>query len=225
MVRYAESQGVSTELTTNATLLQKNTERIFSSGLSSIVFGIHNKENLPSVVPQIKELIAQRNREKLRKPKTYTDIVIYHGNQNHIADIMKSAAEVNMDAVVLHRVFDMRQADPDTGYISVQDEKRLFVRVKNLARKLRLKLYLPPKPSIPCIAVKQSIFVTSEGKVTPCPYLPEFYLGDAFNGGGLKEVISSERYRSFLRNMKNHPVCSKCPLGSTGSTSIPRRVV
>jgi len=83
----------------------------------------------------------------LRKPKAYTDIVIYHGNQNHIADIMESAAHVNMDAVVLHRVFDMRQADSETAYISVQDEKRLFVRVKNLARKLRLKLYLPPSPS------------------------------------------------------------------------------
>jgi MoaA/NifB/PqqE/SkfB family radical SAM enzyme len=214
MVRYAESQGVSTEVTTNATLLQKNTERIFASGLSSIVFGIHNKENLPIVVPQIKELIAQRNREKLRKPKTYIDIVIYHENQNHIADIMESAAEVSIDAVVLHRIFDIRQAGPETGYISVQDEKMLFARVRNLARKLRLKLYLPPEPSIPCRAIKQSLFVTCEGKITPCPYLPVLYIGNALNGG-LKEVISSERYRSFVINMKNHPVCSKCPLGST----------
>lgn len=121
---------------------------LFSLFLLNALRSTHNKENLPSVVPQIKELIAQRNREKLRKPKAYTDIVIYHGNQNHIADIMESAAHVNMDAVVLHRVFDMRQADSETAYISVQDEKRLFVRVKNLARKLRLKLYLPPKCSI-----------------------------------------------------------------------------
>ena len=213
MVRYAESQGVSSEVTTNATLLQKNTERIFASGLSSIVFGIHNKENVPVVVPQVKELIAQRNREKLRKPKTYIDIVIYHGNQNHIADIIEIAAEVSIDAVILHRVFDMRQAGPETGYISVQDEKRLFARVKNLARKLRLKLYLPPEPSIPCKAVKYSIFVTSEGKITPCPYLPKFYVGSALNGG-LREVICSERYLSFVRNMKKHSICNKCPLGS-----------
>jgi sulfatase maturation enzyme AslB (radical SAM superfamily) len=214
MVKYAESQEVSTELTTNATLLQTNIERIFASGLSSIAFGIHNKENLPVVVPQIKELIAQRNREKLSKPKTYIDIVIYHGNQNHIADIIETAAEVSIDAVVLHRVFDMRQVGPETGYISVQDEKRLFARVKNLARKLRLKLYLPPEPSTPCRAVKQSLFVTCEGNVTPCPYLPGLCLGGALNGG-LKEVISSDRYRGFVKNMKNHPVCSKCPLGST----------
>jgi len=215
MVKYAESQEVSTELTTNATLLQKNTERIFASGLSSIAFGIHNKENLPVVVPQINELITQRNRERARKPKAYIDIVIYHENQNHIADIIEAAAEVSIDAVVLHRVFDTQQAGHETGYIFVQDEKMLFRRVKNLARKLKLKLYLPPEPSIPCRAFRQSLFVTSEGKITPCPYLPDSYMGDAFNGG-LKEVICSERYRSFLRDMHKHPVCSKCPLGSTG---------
>ena len=215
MVKYAESKGVSTELTTNATLLETNIESILASGLSSIVFGLHKRENLPVVMPQIQELITRRNRKNLSKPKAYVDIVIYEANRNQIEHLVETAAELSIDAVVLHRVFDIRQADPDTRYISVQDEKMLFKRVKNLARRVKLKLYLPPKPSIPCRAVKYSIFVTSAGKITPCPYLPEFYMGDAVNGD-LKKVICSERYQSFVRNMKKHPVCSKCPLGSTG---------
>ncbi len=215
MVKYAESKGVSTELTTNATLLQRNIEKVFASGLSTIVFGLHKRENLPVVMPQIQELITRRNRKNLSKPKAYVDIVIYEANRNQIEHLVETAAELSIDAVVLHRVFDIRQADPDTRYISVQDEKMLFKRVKNLARRVKLKLYLPPKPSIPCRAVKYSIFVTSAGKITPCPYLPEFYMGDAVNGD-LKKVICSERYQSFVRNMKKHPVCSKCPLGSTG---------
>jgi hypothetical protein len=68
MIKYAESKGVSTELTTNATLLQANIEKIFSSGLGIIAFGIHKSEILPFVMPQIKELIAQRNRNKLKNP-------------------------------------------------------------------------------------------------------------------------------------------------------------
>ena len=215
MVKYAESKGVSTELTTNATLLQRNIEKVFASGLSTIVFGLHKRENLPVVMPQIQELITRRNRKNLSKPKAYVDIVIYEANRNQIEHLVETAAELSIDAVVLHRVFDIRQAGPDTRYISVQDEKMLFKRVKNLARRVKLKLYLPPKPSIPCRAVKYSIFVTSAGKITPCPYLPEFYMGDAVNGD-LKKVICSERYQSFVRNMKKHPVCSKCPLGSTG---------
>jgi MoaA/NifB/PqqE/SkfB family radical SAM enzyme len=37
MVKYAESKGVSTELTTNGTLLETNIERILASGLGSIL--------------------------------------------------------------------------------------------------------------------------------------------------------------------------------------------
>ena len=214
MVKYAESKGVSTELTTNATLLQRNIEKVFASGLSTIVFGLHKRENLPVVMPQIQELITRRNRKNLSKPKAYVDIVIYEANRNQIEHLVETAAELSIDAVVLHRVFDIRQADPDTRYISVQDEKMLFKRVKNLARRVKLKLYLPPEPSIPCRAVRYSIFVTSAGKITPCPYLPEFYMGDAFREE-VKEVICSKKYINFIKNMDKHPVCSKCPLGST----------
>ena len=249
MVKHAESKGISTELTTNATLLQTQIEEIFTSGLSALVFGLHMKENLSIVMPQIQELITQRNRRKLTKPKTYIDIVIYRGNRNQIAELIEAAAELNIDAVVLHRVFNsttsfldfaskcsksifgktypmdlksnnsssrvnIYKVDTDVGYISVQEEKVLFAKVKKLARKLKVKLYLPPRPSIPCRAVKYSIFVTCEGKVTPCPYLAEFYVGDALNGG-VREVVDSQPYRSFVKNMKEHPICSRCPLGST----------
>jgi len=213
MVKHAESKGVSTELTTNATLLQTRIEEIFSSGLSTIAFGLHKKENLSVVMPQIKKLITQRDRKKLRRPKTYIDIVIYRGNQYEIARLIEIAAELNIDAVVLHRIFNIYEADPEVKYISVQEEKELFLKVRRLARELNVKLYLPPRPSIPCRAVKHSIFVTSKGKVTPCPYLAEFYMGDALNEG-LKEVIYSQRYRTFVRNMKKHPICNRCPLGS-----------
>ena len=248
MVKYAESKGVSTELTTNATLLQGNIGTIFDSGLSSIAFGIHNKENLAVIIPPIRKLIAQRNITKLKKLTVYIDIVIYRENQNQIADLIEAAADVNIDAVVLHRVFNpttsfldlvskysesifgetypvnvksnhlssrvnIYKVDTGVGYISIQEERVLFVKVKKLARKLKVKLYLPPRPSIPCIAVKHSIFVTSEGNVTPCPYLPEFYMGDALNGG-LKDVIYSQRYRTFVRNMKKDSICIRCPLGS-----------
>lgn len=214
MVKYAESKEVSTELTTNATLLQRNIEKIFASGLSSIAFGIHNKENLHNVIPQINDLITKRNKRKLERPKTYVDIVIYRGNHNEIPELIETSADLNVDAVVLHRVFSIYKADPEAGYISLQEEKGLFAKVTKTARKLKLKVYLPPQPSITCRAVKHSIFVTSEGEVTPCPYFAEFYMGDALNRS-IREIIYSERYRDFIRNMLRHPVCSRCPLGST----------
>ncbi len=214
MIEYAQSKGVSTELTTNATLLEKNIDRIFASGLGIIGFGIHQKENLPVVMPQIKDLIAQRNKKKLRRPRTYIDIVIYKGNLYQIRDLIEAAAELDIDAIVLHRVYTLRHSNGDTKYISIPEEKELFLKVRKLARNLNVKLYLPPPPSIPCRAVKYSIFVTSKGKVSPCPYLADFNLGDELNGC-VRKAVDSQPYRSFVKNMKEHPACGKCPLGST----------
>ena len=214
MVKYAESQGVSTELTTNATLLQTNIEKIFTSGLSIIAFGLHKKENLSLVMPQIEKLITRRNRENLSKPKAYVDVVIYRENQDEITELIKAAAESNVDGVVLHRVFNVYKADREVEYISVQEEKELFLKVKRLAKELNIKLHLPPEPSIPCRAVKYSVFVTCKMKVTPCPYLSEVYVGDVRNGG-IVQIIHSNRYINFIKNMDKHPMCTRCPLGST----------
>jgi MoaA/NifB/PqqE/SkfB family radical SAM enzyme len=214
MIKYAESQGVSTELTTNATLLWANIEKIFTSGLTSIAFGIHKSKILPVVISQIRELITLRNRKRLKKPGAYFDIVIYRRNQDEIAELVETAAALDIDAVVLHRVFNNYRTETDVRYISVQEEKDLFTAIKKIARKLNLKVYFPPEPSIPCRAVKYGLFVTSGGKILPCPFLPEFIMGDAFNGN-LQEVITSQRYKQFVKNMREHPVCSKCPLGST----------
>ena len=208
MIKYAESQGISTELTTNGTLLKENLEKIFSSGLSIIALGIHNKEILPSILPQIKELIRKRNKERLRKPKIYMDIVIYRGNVKQILDLVKFASQLNVDAV-LHRLFKVH---PSVGYISAEEEKELFKKAKELAKELKIKLYLPPRPSIPCIAINYGSFVTVKGKITPCPYLPELYLGDALNHDDVKGIYLKKI--NFIKNMSKHPVCNKCPLGS-----------
>ncbi len=223
MVKYAESKGVSTELTTNATLLRTKMEEIFASGLDSIVFGIHRSESLPVVLSQIKELITQRDVKKLRCPRTYIDIVIYRGNCHEIVQLIEATAGLNIDGVVMHRIFKpefcagIRQVNPATEYISIQEEMTLFREVKKAARRLKIKLCLPPKPSIPCRAVKYSLFVTSKGKISPCPFLSEFYMGDALNGD-LREAIISQRYKQFVKDMKGHPVCSRCPLGSANGS-------
>jgi len=168
-------------------------------------------------MPQIKEFIAQRKRDKLKKPRTYIDIVIYRENQNETAQLVEAAAGLNIDAVVLHRVFDIQRANPDTGYISIQEEKALFRGIKKIARDLKIKLYLAPEPSVPCRAVKYGLFVTSGGKISPCPFFPEFIMGDAFNGD-LQEVITSQRYKQFVKDMRGHPVCGRCPLGSVNGS-------
>ena len=209
MIQYAESQGVHTNLTTNGTLIGENIDKVFSSGLREIAFGIYHKERLLAVLPQIEALIRERDKQGFRTPKTYLDITIYKGNLNQILDLTEVAHELNIDAVILHRLFNAYKVDPTVEYISAEEEKELFIEVRRLARRWKLKVYLPSRHSLPCKVVKRSIFVTAEGKVTPCCFLPEFYVGNALNEG-VRQIMRSNEYVKFVRTMSEHPVCSRC---------------
>jgi len=77
MVKYAEAKGVSTNLTTNGTLVRENLDSIFGSGLREIAFGVYDKELFLRSLPQIEELIREKSKCGLKKPKTYLDITIY----------------------------------------------------------------------------------------------------------------------------------------------------
>jgi len=209
MVEYAESQGVYTNLTTNGTLIRENIDRVFGSGLRVIAFGVYDKQLLGSILPGIKELVREKKKRDFKLPVIYMDITIYKGNLDRIPDFLEHAVEAEIDAVILHRLFNVYNVDPTVEYISAKEEKSLFIEVKRLAGKRSLKLYLPPKHSLPCKVVKRSIFVTARGQITPCCFLPEFYLGDALKEG-VKKVMSSKKYADFVKTMGKHPICGKC---------------
>lgn len=209
MVEYAESKGVSTNLTTNATLLEDNMDGILKSGLREIAFGVYEKELFTKVIPQIERLIQEKGRRNFDRPKTYLDITIYKDNLEQITELVGLAPELGIDAVILHRLFNVYGVDPSAKYITAEEERELFARLRRLAGSLKLELYLPHKHSYPCRIVNRSIFVTVEGKVSPCTYLPDVYLGDAMEQG-VDKVMQSRVYKDFIKNMKNHPICSRC---------------
>ena len=161
MIKYAESRGVFTNLTTNGTLIRENIDGIFDSGLREIAFGIYDKELFLRSSPQIEELIREKSKRGSKMPKTYLDITIYKGNLAQISDLVKLAPELQVDAVILHRLFNVYKVDPTVEYLSVGEEAELFAEVSQLARTLKLELYLPPKHSFPCRVIKYSIFVTA----------------------------------------------------------------
>jgi MoaA/NifB/PqqE/SkfB family radical SAM enzyme len=209
MIEYAESQGVYTNLTTNGTLIGENMDRVFGSGLREIAFGVYNNQLLGSILPQVKELIRERERHGLKFPRIYVDITIYKGNLDRIFNLLEHVTESGVNVVILHRLFNVYNVDPTLEYISFQEEKGLFMEVKRRARMGDLKLYLPQRHSLPCKVVKHCIFVTAEGKVTPCCFLPEFYLGDALKEG-VHKIMGSKRYADFVKTMGKHPICSRC---------------
>ncbi|BBO81953.1 radical SAM protein [Desulfosarcina ovata subsp. sediminis] len=209
MITYAESQGIYTNLTTNGTMIENNIDGVFSSGLREIAFGVYDKELFLSVLPHIGNLVDQRDRQGLKLPKIYMDITIFKGSVDHIPELLDLAAELRVDAVILHRLFNVYKVSRSAEYISMKAEKSLVAEAISQAKKKSLNLYLPQRHSLPCKVVKHCIFITAEGKATPCCFLPESYLGDAVKDG-VQEIMVSKRYADFVKTMGKHPICSKC---------------
>lgn len=211
MVKYAESKGVHTNLTTNGTLIDENIGNIFDSGLREIAFGIYDKGVLLKTIPKLEKLISEKARLGVKKPKTYLDITIYEENYDEILEMIKLAKEAGIEAVILHRLFNVYNVDTDIKYISEKEEGNLFHKVEELKKELKFEIYLPRRHSLPCRIVKYSVFVTCDGKVTPCCFLPEFYMGNALESEeGIGDILRSREYRGFIKNMSGHRVCSEC---------------
>lgn len=213
MVAYAESRGVHTNLTTNGTLIGEKIDQVFESGLRQIAFGVYREERIPVISSHVKEMVRERDRQGIRRPEIHMDITVFRETLDRIPALIEAASESGFDAVILHKIFNLYspEAPGAMSYISDKEEREIFTRAKRSARKRGLRLYLPPKRTLPCRAVRDCIFVTAEGKVAPCCFLPEYVLGDAISQG-VGAVLRSGEYMDFVKSMDKNPVCSRCLL-------------
>ncbi|MCK4736881.1 MAG: radical SAM protein [Methanophagales archaeon] len=207
MIRYAKNKGLRTSLTTNGTLVGKNISEIIDSGLDDIAFGFYDKKILMRSIDNVRELISEKEKRKLEL-RTFFDIAIFRDNLDEIFDVIRKANEIGVDSVVLHRLFNIHKVDKKVESLTGEDENELFDKVKALEKELNLRIYFPKKHTLPCRIVRNTIFVTYAGRVTPCCFLPEFYLGDA--KAGIGNIIKTKEYRNFIANMKNHEICKSC---------------
>ncbi len=207
MLRYAKSRGVITNLTTNGTLVEEHVADILDAGVNDIAFGIYHVNFLDRFQAGLEKLLAERARRNLRIPKTYFDITVYRDNCDEIIKLIETAMESGVDAVILHRLFNIYGVDEGIEYITRDEEEELFREVRNLGKEKRYRIYLPKRHSLPCVYVKRSIFVSCDGEVTPCCYLVNDSLGNALNDE-FKTILRART--EFIRKMHVHPVCNKC---------------
>lgn len=207
MIEHAKRKGVRTSLTTNATLVGRNIDNILDSGLDDIAFGYYDMDILKKSIENVEDLIIEKKKRN-SKLKTYLDIAIYNDNTEEIFDVIREGSETDVDAAILHRLFNAYNVDKEFENLSKEEEKELFKKIKRIEKELNFKIYMPKKHTLPCRIVKNTIFVTYNGKATPCCFLPEFYIGDG--GEGVRNILRSKEYLNFIVNMKNHEVCSKC---------------
>jgi MoaA/NifB/PqqE/SkfB family radical SAM enzyme len=209
MIRYAESKGIVSQLTTNGLLVSENLDNIIDSGLSEIAFGIYTATMFLKREEAIRELVNAKKSQSLPRPITYLDTTLFKNNMDQVPQLIRLAAAAGIDAFILHPLFNAYGVDSSLEYPSEKEQKKLFQESKRLADSLKIAFYPPPQHSRPCVVIQHSLFVTAEGRFTPCCFLYNLSLGDAFKDD-ISGVKNSATYREFLRNQSTHPICNKC---------------
>lgn len=208
MIRYADSRGMRTGLITNGTLISDKMDDIFSSNLYEIAFGVHRLDGLEGIKKDIRLLLEER-RKKGSPLRIFLDITAYNRNKDEVFKIIEGAKEIGVRYINLHQLFDLYGVDPGVKSLSQSDYIELFKYARSLGRMLGMKVFFSKKHKIPCRIVRYSLFVTWDGYLTPCCFLPNYHFGNVLDTD-LKDILISERYKDFVKNMANNEICKRC---------------
>ena len=209
MVGYTVSKRIYTSLITNGSLLHKRLDDVFSSKLDELVFGIYNLKRLDEIKENIETLIDEKNKFGSNKPEIFFDITAYDGNRDEICELIATAGEIGVKNVNIHRLFNVYGVDSGAEPLSPPAEKELFKNVKRVSKKSKIKVILPKKHETPCRIIKYCLFITWDGYLTPCCFLPMESFGNVLKSN-VNDILRSKAYKSFLKGMKDHEICKKC---------------
>ncbi|ADP77364.1 Radical SAM domain protein [Methanothermus fervidus DSM 2088] len=202
MIKHAKNIGFCVSLTTNGFYLNEQMDKLLSSGLDEIAIGVYDINVLNILAPIIKEFIKKRE-----NIKTYLDVTILKTNFHDLPKFIYLGKKIGVDAIIFHRLFNLH--NPSIEYIPLEKESILFNKLIKNAKKLKIKIYLPTKHFYPCKVMRKSIFVTVDGDVTPCCFLPEYSIGNILRNN-IEDILSSPLYYAITTGKIQPSICKRC---------------
>ena len=161
-------------------------------------------------------------------------LTFMQNNMHELADIIKLAAELGVDRVKGHQLWDHFDEIKDLSFrknaasIAQWNEyvKEAYVArdqyLKPNGEKVLLENIIPLKyseikeveTSYVCPFLKQELWISATGKFSPCCAPDELRqsLGDFGNieTSSIEEVLQSDAYQNLVGNYKNIPLCKSC---------------
>jgi len=188
-------------------------------------------------IGNVKEFVRVRN-DHFQKTGYFCRITFQltfmQNNMHELADIIKLAAELDIDRVKGHQLWDhfdeikdlsFRQNEASIKQWNVYVEQAYQAQNeyrKPNGQKVLLENIIPLQPQetnvIPdnyeCPFLNRELWISATGKISPCcaPDLQRNMLGDFgnFNKNTLENVIQSPTYQKLLDEYKKHPLCQTC---------------
>jgi len=243
MVNICKKSLCSVKIGTNGLLLnEEKAEKVVKSGVDWMVFSIDGvtdktyKEiegaDLNTVKANIRRLVEMKKESKTEYPLIDIDFVMLKNNIKELpmmVELAKSLGAIRFlvkspDAVCKVEDIDLLLFEIDKGQnIDTEERDRCVKEAREIAKKIGIEICFlfssfKPKPLKTCpINIEKNIFISWEGKVSPCCDLghpvpgvinydkvienTEVVFGD-INKGSILEIFNSKPYTSFRERMK-----------------------
>ena len=205
IVAYAKRYRVSTSLSTNGDYLTSSKLKgVVEAGLDELVFGFYTRDHLDNLYHILDSLVEIKR--EFSRPRVVIDITLIEGFEEDSKAIIHETANIDaVDAILLHRLFDLYGVEEGFRRLSIKKEKDLIKYAKDVVR--GKMLITPPKHRIPCATAWLGLFVSWRLEVFPCCFLaiPNYFLGK------IGDDEWRNRRKQFISNMKKLEVCINCP--------------
>jgi len=205
IVAYAKRCRVSTSLSTNCDCITPSKLRgVVEAGLDELVFGFYTRDHLDNLY-RILDSLVEVKREYSR-PRVVVDITLIEGFEEDSKAIIRETADIDaVDAILLHRLFDLYGIEEGFRRLSIKKERDLIRYAKSVVK--GKMLITPPKHKVPCTTAWLGPFVSWRLEVFPCCFLavPSYSLGK------IGDDEWRNRRKQFINSMKRSEVCINCP--------------
>ncbi|MEM3086830.1 MAG: radical SAM protein [Halobacteria archaeon] len=233
MVRYASQQGFHTQISTNATTLDRHADAVLDSGLSELIVCLdgatketQEKYRVGSDFAQVTRgirLLCERKKAKGAPTEIILQFLVFRHNQHEVGDMVRLSKELGVDHLALKKpsiiTYDSQ------GIIKTDNAELKRLAVKWLPEDSRFRLYdfveggrqVKVKEQM-CYWAWQSA-VNWNGDVTSCCMDPEGVnvVGNVFlNPEGFDGVWKSPAYVQMRKKVlrRETPICGGCPVGT-----------
>ncbi|MBI2450080.1 MAG: radical SAM protein [Candidatus Nealsonbacteria bacterium] len=229
MAGYAHQNGLYTEISTNAVLLNREmTNDLFRSKLDRIILDLDgtSKEsyeqfrvgaNFEQVLGNITYFCRQKQALKLRRPFIELQFVFNKLNQNELEDVKKIAKDLKVDRLSI-RSFNLgeyaysekEREELSRKFFPDKSENDRSVRYKKEDGKLKIK-----NPPDKCPLAKSHLVVLADGSVSMCCYDLN---GRYFYGNVLSQKLKDiwfdpvVRERRKIAQKRGYPLCKTCSI-------------
>jgi radical SAM protein with 4Fe4S-binding SPASM domain len=229
MVKYAKSKNIYVSTSTNGHFLTpENVRSTLESGLDRLIISLDgtNAEsyeqyraggNFDKVITGIKEIVKQKKKDGLKKPRVILQFLILKSNENQIKQIRQLSKDLGVDKadVKTAQFYEFKEGNP-----LMPDNKR-FSRYK----KIQINLGSPPRYEIKnrlpnhCFRMWSSGVVTWNGEVVPCCFDKDatYKMGN-LNEQPFGQIWKDKFYGEFRKKIfcsrKSIDICNNCTEGS-----------